>query len=173
MQAARGPYPASPIKLVGLRPEVLSELARQLPGVTWLVEADGAKGLLLKAPAEYEPVVPGDANRVVIVAGLEAIDQPLDGRVVHRPEIAARLLRVPLGEILTPNLLANLVGHPSGGLKGIPSQAKVIALLTQRDGRSHIHADTIARQLQSNHRISRVVSVDLRVPDPVLEIWDG
>jgi probable selenium-dependent hydroxylase accessory protein YqeC len=92
---ARSPYAAFATKLVGLAPDVLSALAQRLPGVTWPVEADGAKGRLLKAPAEYEPVLPAGAERVVVVAGLEAIGRPLDERTVHRPEIAARLLGLP------------------------------------------------------------------------------
>jgi len=172
-RAAHSAYSAYPVKLVGLEPGVLSDLARRLPEVTWLVEADGAKGRLLKAPAEYEPVIPVGADRVVIVAGLEAIDKPLDERTVHRPEIAARLLRVPLGTVITQDLFANLIGHASGGLKGIPSHAEAVTLLTQWDGRPHTHADTVARQLLSDRRISRVVLADFLAPDPVLEVWAG
>ncbi len=157
--AACSPYTASSIKLVGLEPEVLSDLARQLPEVTWLVEADGAKGRLLKAPAEYEPVIPGEADRVIVVAGLEAIGKPLDERVVHRPEIAARLLGIPLGTAITPDLFASLVGHTSGGLKGIPSHAEVVVLLTQWDDCAHIYVDIITRQLVSNSRIAHIVPV--------------
>jgi len=163
---ARSPYAACPTKLVGLAPDVLSALAQRLPGVTWLVEADGAKGRLLKAPAEYEPVVPAGAARVVVVAGLEAIGRPLDERTVHRPEIAARLLGEGRGEavtepptgvgglpgscakpppqvgvgsqlrqarldVITPAMVATLLGHQAGGLKGVPPQAQVVVLLTQ------------------------------------------
>jgi probable selenium-dependent hydroxylase accessory protein YqeC len=166
--AARSPYLASPVKVVGLEPEVVNALARQLPEVTWLVEADGARGRLLKAPAEYEPVIPAEADRVIIVAGLEAIGEPLDERVVHRPEIAARLLGVPLGTTITPDLFAKLVGHESGGLKGIPSHAEVIVLLAQWDDRSHIYAKSITQRLLSEQCIGRVALVDLRDPDPVL-----
>lgn len=157
--AARSPYAASPVKLVGLEPEVLSDLARQLPEITWLVEADGARGRLLKAPAEYEPVIPAGADRVIVVAGLDAIGKPLDERVVHRPEIAARLLGVPLGTAITADLFAKLVGHTSGGLKGTPSRAEVVVLLAQWSGDSSRHAEAVARQLLSNSRIAHVVPV--------------
>ena len=53
---------------MGLEPEVLGDLARRLPEITWLVEADGAKGRLLKAPEEYEPVIPDETDRVIVVA---------------------------------------------------------------------------------------------------------
>jgi len=184
---ARSPCAACATKLVGLAPDVLSALAQRLPGVTWLVEADGARGRLLKAPAEYEPVVPAGAARVVVVAGLEAIGRPLDERTVHRPEIASRLLGEGRGEavtepptgpstdsgqavgglpgscakpppqvgvgsqlrqargeavtepptdvggldVITPAMVATLLGHQAGGLKGVPPQAQVVVLLTQ------------------------------------------
>jgi molybdenum cofactor cytidylyltransferase len=171
-QATRSPYAASPVKVLGLAPEVLADLARQLPGVTWLVEADGAKGRLLKAPAQYEPVIPARADRVVIVAGLGAIGAPLDERVVHRPEIAACLLDVPLGAIVTPGLVAGLVGHASGGLKGVPARAEVVVLLTQWDECPHASAGAVAEGLLAGRRASRVVWADLRTGDPVLALWD-
>ena len=169
--AARSPYSADPVKLVGLEPEVLNDLARRLPEITWLVEADGAKGRLLKAPAEHEPVIPSEADRVVVVAGLEAIDEPLDKRGVHRPEIAARLLGVPVGTVVTADMFANLVSHTSGGIKGIPPRAEVVVLLTKRRDRSYVHADGIAQQLLSGQRIHRVVSINLCAPVPALEVW--
>ena len=177
--AARSPYPADPVKLAGLEPEVLSDLARQmprqlpqrLPHVTWLVEADGAKGRLLKAPAAHEPVIPSGTDRVVVVAGLGAIGETLDERTVHRPRIAARLLGVSLGVTVTPELFAALVGHPSGGLKGIPTSAEVIVLLMQWDERPCAHADAVARRLLSGRRIARVILADLRVSDSVAKTW--
>ena len=50
-----------------------------------LVEADGAKRLPLKAPAEYEPVIPPCADAVAAVAGMDAVGQAV-GAVCHRPE---------------------------------------------------------------------------------------
>lgn len=155
--AARSVYPASPTKLVGLEPEILNRLVGQLPGVTWLVEADGARGRLLKAPAAHEPVIPSTAGRVVVVAGLEAIGQPLDSGSVHRPEVAARLLDVPLGTTVTPRLFVALVSHAQGGLKTIPAGAEVAVLLTRWAGAPSPHAEPVAEELLSHPAISRVV----------------
>ena len=44
-----------------------------------LVEADGAKRLPLKAPAEYEPVIPPCADAVAAVAGKDAVGQAVRG----------------------------------------------------------------------------------------------
>ncbi len=51
-----------------------------------LVEADGARGLPLKAHAPWEPVVPPEANRVVCVVGAAGFGQPIE-KAVHRPEL--------------------------------------------------------------------------------------
>ncbi len=168
--AALSPYPAHPRKLVGLGPELVTDLARRLPQVTWLVEADGAKGRLIKAPAEHEPVVPGGADYVIIVASLDGLGKPLDERTVHRPERAATLLRVSHGTALTPQMLAQLITHPEGGLKGIPHHATAVALLTQSGTTPHPQAQAIAAALHRT-RIRRVVLADLRAHDAVLEVW--
>ena len=59
-----------------------------------LVEADGAKGLPLKAHEAHEPVIPPCAQRVVTVVGIDGIGRPIS-EVCHRsvtPEIAARVV---------------------------------------------------------------------------------
>lgn len=165
------PYRARPVKLVGLAPERIDSLARALPKVTWLVEADGAKRRKLKAPAEYEPVIPSGVDRVVVVGGLAALGRPLDERTVHRPERAARLLEVPFGTTITPEMVAALLAHPQGGLKGVPGSAAVVALLTQQEGPAHPQAAAVAWRLLFSGRIRRVVLADLFAPEPVLEVW--
>lgn len=166
--AQRSPYPARPLKLAGLAPQTITELWRRLPGTTWIVEADGAKGRLLKAPAEYEPVIPPAAPRVVVVASLEALDRPLDAPFVHRAEIAARLLGVEIGTSITPAMLAALLVHPQGGLKGVPSGAEAITLLTQNGTTPHPQADGVARSIAQSRRFARIVLADLRAAQPVL-----
>ena len=42
-----------------------------------LVEADGSRGLPLKAPAEYEPVIPAGAALTLAVAGMRGSSQPV------------------------------------------------------------------------------------------------
>ncbi len=171
-QAAHSPYPAHPTKLVGLEPDLLAELARRLPGITWIVEADGSRGRLLKAPGPHEPVIPPNAEHVIAVASLTALGHPLNDRVVHRAQTAAALLRVPISTPITPSLLAGLVGHPSGGLKGIPPRAATIVLLTQQTSSPHPQAAAIAHQLLTNRRVTKVVLANLLDPSsPILGVW--
>lgn len=76
-------------KLEGVPPERVDALAGSADLV--LVEADGARQRSLKAPAAHEPVVPRAATLVVVLAGLDVIGTAVDGPLVHRPEVVARL----------------------------------------------------------------------------------
>lgn len=82
-----------------------------------LVEADGAKRLPLKAPAEYEPVIPPCADAVAAVAGMDAVGQAV-GVACHRPERVCALLGVGAEHVLTPEDAALLLASPQGGAEG-------------------------------------------------------
>jgi probable selenium-dependent hydroxylase accessory protein YqeC len=170
-RARRSPYPAEPVKLVGVAPGVVNRVSRELPEVVWLVEADGAKGRLLKAPASYEPVIPSMADRVVVVAALNAIGRPLGEETVHRPEIAARVLDTSTGARITLGMLAELIAHPQGGLKGIPAETEPVVLLTRWGDTSSGHGHGVAEHLLCISKIARVVEADLRGAEPVTAVW--
>ncbi|NCB62585.1 MAG: putative selenium-dependent hydroxylase accessory protein YqeC [Clostridia bacterium] len=109
--------------------EVLSEAYRLADWV--LSESDGAGGYPVKAPADHEPVLlPGGC--VAAVAGLSALGRPLD-EVCFRPEVAAKVLGVPTGAVLTPRLLARLLTSEGGQFKGVGKAARFRAVLNQAD----------------------------------------
>jgi molybdenum cofactor cytidylyltransferase len=101
--------------------------------ISLLVEADGARRLPLKAPANHEPVVPSWIHSVIVVAGLLGLGKPVTADWVHRLERFAALSGSAAGELVTVEALARLLKHPEGGLKGIPAGARRIALLNQAD----------------------------------------
>ncbi len=55
------------------------------------VEADGSRGLPLKYPAAWEPALPQEAEQVLLLCGLSALDKPLD-EYCHRAELARQEL---------------------------------------------------------------------------------
>jgi molybdenum cofactor cytidylyltransferase len=123
-------------RLSGLDFSILNAIYRycQMNGHSLLVEADGGRQRPLKAPADYEPVIPPWADQVVVMAGLGGLGKPLDGVSVHRPEIFARLAGLKLGEEIQVTHLAQVLGSPLGGLKGIPEGASRDLLLNQAEG---------------------------------------
>lgn len=98
-----------------------------------LIEADGSRMLPLKAPADYEPVIPEYVDMVVVLAGLSGLGKPLTSENVHRVERFAALSQLSTGETITPQALARVLKHPQGGLKNIPPQARRIVLFNQAD----------------------------------------
>jgi molybdenum cofactor cytidylyltransferase len=105
-----------------------------------LIEADGSRQKPLKAPAEYEPVIPADTSGVIVVAGLSGLGEPLDAVHVHRPERLARLSGLIEGEAITPEAIARVLTHPDGGLKNIPQGARRFAVLNQANTEELQHA---------------------------------
>jgi len=155
------PVPSRPFKLDGLPPDILSELAARLPGVTWLIEADGAKGAGLKIPAAHEPVIPACATLIVVMAHLDVLGQPLTEKNVHRVNDAMRLFDVPIGAPITAAMFARVLTDEALGLKDTPPRARAVAMLTQKDATLDPEARVLADQLLRS-RYERVVAAALR-----------
>jgi probable selenium-dependent hydroxylase accessory protein YqeC len=121
-------------KLIGFSPAVIDALAESGLCRWIVVEADGAAGRPLKAPADHEPVIPASARWVIAIAGLSAIGQPMTPQWVHRPERFSTLTGLPPGNDITPTAVARLFAHPLGPLKGAPPGSRRVIFLNQADG---------------------------------------
>jgi probable selenium-dependent hydroxylase accessory protein YqeC len=117
-------------KLKGLSAEQPAQLFQHGGADVVIVEADGARHLKIKAPADYEPVMPTQVSLVLLLLSAEALNQPLSGEIVHRPEVLARLTAIKAGDPLTPAVVARLLLHKQGGLKQVPDGAGVYVLIT-------------------------------------------
>lgn len=143
-----GPLDAGEGKWVGMPPPALDDLWRadELRGAVMLVEADGARGRSLKAPAAHEPALPESVDLLVPVVGLDVIGTPADGELVHRPERVLQLLGVDAGAEISEQHVVWLLRAPDGGLKGAPRGAAIRALLNKAGG---------AREFQAGRRIAQ------------------
>lgn len=105
-----------------------------LPEVEFLlIEADGSRERPFKAPAAHEPVIPDWSTLVIPVVGLDVLGRPLCAEYVHRPEIIAELARSRRDALITPAIVAAVIGHPQGGGKGAPPGARVVPFLNKTD----------------------------------------
>jgi probable selenium-dependent hydroxylase accessory protein YqeC len=125
-----GPKEQAEGKMTGPPPAVLARLPDLADYV--LVEADGSRGLPLKAPAAHEPVYPPRTDHVLALAGLSALGRPLQ-KICHRADLAARRLGCGPEHRVRPDDLARLVFHPQGQLKDLPAGARLGILLNQAD----------------------------------------
>lgn len=117
-------------KLAGLPAEQPYELLSRGGADVVIVEADGARHLMIKAPAEHEPVIPTHTNLALLLISAEALNQPLTSEIAHRPEHIARVTGLNPGDLLTPAHVARLVTSEQGALKHIPETAPAFLLLT-------------------------------------------
>jgi probable selenium-dependent hydroxylase accessory protein YqeC len=117
-------------KLSGLRSEQPYELLVKSGVDIVIVEADGARHRMIKAPAEHEPVIPLNTNVALLVMSAEAINQPLSDRIAHRPELVAKVTGINVGDVLSPAVIARLITSEQGALKHIPETSSVYLLIT-------------------------------------------
>jgi molybdenum cofactor cytidylyltransferase len=159
-------------KLIGIDPSLADALIA-LPQVdAVIVEADGAKGRSLKAPADYEPVIASSTSILIPVAAVDAIGRPLDDRTVHRPEIVVRITGSQPGETVTAELMSTVLLHPEGGLKNAPPRARVVPLINKVSASTMSSARQVARLLVDEPRVERILLSAVAEDDPVKEVWN-
>lgn len=101
-------------------------------GCVVLIEADGAKRLPLKAPAEHEPVILKETTHVVYVCGLDAAGKPFQ-EVCFRPVLAAEILHKGITDRVCPEDILNLAFCFKGGKKGVLPTMKYSVILNKAD----------------------------------------
>ena len=73
-----------------------------------IVEADGSRGLPLKAHEPHEPVIPACTGNTVLVVGASGFLRPIR-EVCHRPERYAALCTAGMDDLVTPALCARAI----------------------------------------------------------------
>ncbi|HSO61884.1 MAG TPA: selenium cofactor biosynthesis protein YqeC [Desulfobacterales bacterium] len=122
-----------PAKLAGLTPDVVDRL-RVSQLFDWIiVEADGAAGRPLKAPAGHEPVIPFCTGWLVGMVGLRALGKPLTDQWVFRAELFSRITGFPPGAPVTEEAIVAALVHEQGVMKGAPEECRCLAFLNQAD----------------------------------------
>jgi probable selenium-dependent hydroxylase accessory protein YqeC len=107
-------------KVSGPSPDWLDKWWEDRIADYFLVEADGAAGRSVKAPAFHEPVIPLSTTDLIGVIGLDALGLSLQEENVFRSEIFSHLTGLKLGEKIGMEALSLLICHPEGLFKGAP-----------------------------------------------------
>lgn len=113
-------------KVRGFEPAIIDRLIAQQDLDVILIEADGARGFALKAPAEHEPCIPQSSHCVIGVTGGAMLGKPVGPDNVHRWPYFAKITGVRAGEALSWRALRRLVQHPLGLFKGVPPACRRI-----------------------------------------------
>jgi probable selenium-dependent hydroxylase accessory protein YqeC len=162
-------------KISGLAIEEIDRL-RASRVFDWIVvEADGAAGRSLKAPAGHEPVIPATTDWLVGMVGLSAVGKPLCEEWVFRADIFSSLSGLTQGEAVTAEAVAAVFVHERGILKGAPSRCRRLAFLNQADTESRKAAGLqVVRSIQRSAvtGIERAIIGQVLGEPPVSGVYD-
>jgi len=147
-----------PGKVTGPSAESVDRLFRETTADHVIVEADGARSMSIKAPADHEPVIPSHTTTVVVVVGIDAIGRPISD-VAFRPELVAKIAGIGEGELLTCDHAAAVLLHTDGGFKGIPRRARVVMALTKVTRDSDQTAKRLVGILEQDPRVDRAITL--------------
>lgn len=135
-------------KVKGISPERADALFQDLDVDDVIVEADGAAGRPVKAPAAHEPVIPSSATLVIALMGLETLGMPVLPETIFRLDLFTGLSGLDVGDMLTPKAAAPLFQSPRGLFKGTPKRARKVVWLNKSDRlRSDEDVVDLARRL--------------------------
>lgn len=134
-------------KLWGVEPDLVCKLVSAAICDVILCEADGAAGRSVKAHGPGEPIVPPCATHVLVVVGVDAVGEPVDGAWIHRPERFCRLTGARPGEEITADHIARSLLAASAF---VPPGARLTFLLSKVDDPARRrHADAVALALRA------------------------
>jgi len=148
----------TPQRVGGLTDRQLAEVAGRGEFGLMLIKADGARARWIKAPAEYEPLIPAWADTVIPVVSARVLGRRLDDGIAHRPERVAAVVGAALDAALEPKHLARLLSSAQGALKGVGA-ATVVPLINMVDDSTLLERARSAAELAlaSTTRFDRVV----------------
>lgn len=134
-----------------------------------LVEADGSRGLPLKYPSDTEPVIPENADEIIVVCGLNAIGEKAKD-VCHRLEPVKNCLDIEEDTVITPAHVQKLVteGYLNPVRKACP-YAK-ISLQPRHDG--SLYQRAVASALQNGLDVA-LIRREWFCPQPRLILCGG
>jgi len=160
-------------KLKGVSADLVNELWSFDKIDTIIVEADGAAGRPVKAPREWEPVIPAATTLVVAILGVDAVERELNEENAFQPEGVSKITGIPIGEKLTDEAMAVLMVHPEGLFKGAPPSSRVVAFLNKVDiPKGVVKAKGVAKKIfeKKHPQIERVVLGRVKNEPPVAEV---
>lgn len=129
-------------KLAGVDPVTLDPLRSLCDCI--VIEADGARRRSLKAPAAHEPVVPDETTLAVVIAGLDALGEPLDSEHVHRVEQVRALVGEGV-DVITEEVVARCISK--GYFPRLPGSSRRVAFLNKATGPRLKAAESIGARL--------------------------
>lgn len=155
------------VKITGLSRDTYEAVCSHADVV--LVEADGSKHMPLKYPNDTEPVIPDNADEIMVVCGLHGLGMKAPD-CCHRIELVKECLGISNDTVITPVHVQKLVTE--GYMKPLKQKYpdKKITLLPRHDG--SLYQRCLSAMLKSGTDLSQI-RAEWFCPQPKLIICGG
>ncbi|MCE5201822.1 MAG: putative selenium-dependent hydroxylase accessory protein YqeC [Synergistaceae bacterium] len=157
-------------KLIGYDPEEIDELAKSGAADKIIVEADGSRGLSIKAYESWEPPVPHSAQCQIVVAGADAFTGPMSGAVAFRLDLLGERYGIKKGEHLSAVNFAAILSSPCEYLKNSPKEAYRMLLINKGELLSDTELKAISKCLGISLRGYDALAIASLKEDTVYDI---
>jgi probable selenium-dependent hydroxylase accessory protein YqeC len=161
------------MKLKGISPDLVNLLWNSPEICIMIIEADGAAGRPVKAPREWEPVIPSSTTLVIGLLGVDGVGEELNEKNLFQAERISELTRTPMGGKMTCEGMAILMVHPKGIFKGTPHSSRRVAFINKVDVPDGlIWGREIGKEIlkKGSPQIERVILGQLKNEFPVAEV---
>lgn len=118
-------------KYTGFTPEEADEIIRVLKPDLTVTEADGARNLDFKAPADHEKLIPSGSDLTIVCASARAFGRAYDHKRVHRADEVKKFLEEEDNNLITPGLLGRIASSEAG--YGYVKNARLAVYVTGLD----------------------------------------
>jgi len=122
------------VKLKGFDPDFVDSISDLGIFDFIIVEADGSRGAPIKAPAENEPVIPRNTDRIIGMIGLDCVGEKVYSKYVHRSEQFCKITGCSAGDDVSPRMVSRLIKSDNGLFKGAPEGSKKYVFLNKAEG---------------------------------------
>jgi len=158
-------------KIKGFTPEEIEHIQKSGIFDIILVEADGARGKPIKAPAEYEPVLPLDTDIVAGVIGMDCFGTKINESNVHRSEIFINVTNSSIDDIIETQIVNKLINSPLGLFKNTSQKSRKIVIFNKSDTNYRISkAEKIAEDIPESLNIERILITSMTGNTPVMAV---
>ena len=160
-------------KLEGISPDFVGLLCNSPEIDRMIIEADGAAGRPVKAPREWEPVIPSHTTLVIGLLGVDGVGKELNEENLFQAERISQLTGIPMGGKMTCEGMAILMIHPQGIFKGAPHSSRRVAFINKVDiPEGMIWGREIGKEIleKESSQIERVILGQLKSELPVAEV---
>lgn len=153
-------------KLKGINPDWVDKIHFEFNEEIIIVEGDGAAMKSIKAPADYEPVVPKSSSKLITVIGLKGLGKEINSQNCHR---VSKIKKLTSSSIIDKELIIKIATDKKAYGYYKDKIAEYIVVLNQMDSCDFKIALEIGNKLKKSG-IKKVILADTYKNNPVIKI---